>query len=82
MLLWMKAKHYTIAKNNTYPLGITAVGIFVTLLTAVLIDASRRHMPWGFVACLLQLVACIILIIPTLPDGAVFAAYCKCMRYI
>ncbi|ORY35925.1 major facilitator superfamily domain-containing protein [Naematelia encephala] len=76
MLLWMKATgRYTVSNNNTYPLGITAVGIFLTLATAVLIDASGKHMPWGFVACVLQIVACIILIIRTIPDGAVFAGY-------
>lgn len=76
MLLWMKAtKRYSVSANNTYPLGITAVGIFSTLVTAVLIDASRRHSPWGFLACLLQIVACAILIVRNVPDGAVFAAY-------
>jgi len=76
MLLWMKAtKRFTLSQNNTYPLGITAVGMFCTLLTAIAIDASRKHMPWGILACALQLVACIILIIPKLADGAILAGY-------
>lgn len=68
---------YTRAQNNTYPLGVTAVGIVATLLTSVGIDASGKHMVWGFAACGLQLAACGMLIAPGLRDGGVFAAYCE-----
>lgn len=79
MLLWMKAAGYDREQNVTFPLGVTAVGIVATLLTSVGIDASGKHMPWGFAACALQLAACAMLIVPGLPDGAVFAAYCECL---
>ncbi len=96
LLWMKATKRYSVEDNNDYPLGVTAigpcvliegglsqyliVGIFATLTTAVLIDTSDKHMPWGFLACGLQIVACIILIIRVIPDGAVFAGYCECWR--
>ena len=77
MLLWMKAVgRFTREQNNTYPLGVMAVGIVATLLTSVGIDASGKHMVWGFAACALQIPACGMLIARGLKDGGVFAAYC------
>ncbi|EFW98884.1 major facilitator superfamily transporter pantothenate [Grosmannia clavigera kw1407] len=53
MLLWMKAsKLFSVPQNNTYPLGITAVAI----------DATRKHAPFGFFACAVQIIACIVLL--------------------
>lgn len=78
MLLWMKAAgRFSRAQNNTYPLGVTAVGIAATLLTSVGIDATGQHAGWGFAACALQTAACGMLLAPRMPDGGVFAAYCK-----
>lgn len=78
MLLWMEATgRFGRDANVTYPLGVTAVGIVATLVTALAIDASGRHMPWGFLACGLQAVACVLLLVRRLPDGAIFAAYCE-----
>lgn len=76
MLLWMQARGYDRGQNVTYPLGVTGVGIASTLATAILIDATGRHMPWGLLACGLQVVASSLLISGGVPDGAVFAGYC------
>uniref|UniRef100_A0A8H7K3H8 Major facilitator superfamily (MFS) profile domain-containing protein n=1 Tax=Bionectria ochroleuca TaxID=29856 RepID=A0A8H7K3H8_BIOOC len=63
MVLWMKAsKLFTVPQNNTYPLGITAIGIFLTLLTSILIDATGVHGPYGLIACGVQLVTCVIIL--------------------
>lgn len=86
-LLWMKYqsslgffKQYQI---NTYPLGIQAVGIVSNLAAAVYIDATGRRVPMGILACLLQLISAVILIIPSSPFSAMFFAfYCAGTSYI
>ncbi|RSH92812.1 hypothetical protein EHS25_008258 [Saitozyma podzolica] len=76
MLLMMNALGFSVPQKNTYTLGITAVGIFCTLLTSVLIDFSGKHVPWGLVACGLQLIPCIILLCwNQVSVGAKLAAY-------
>jgi ACS family pantothenate transporter-like MFS transporter len=53
------------------------LGIVSTLVTAVLIDATGRHMPWGLAACGLQVISCILLLVWNLPIDAKLAAYCE-----
>lgn len=95
MVLWMKASGlFTVTQNNTYPLGITAIGkhfkhhlndhlliepgIVLTLATSVAIDATKMHAPYGFFACGVQLITCIILMCWDLVgSGAKMAAFCK-----
>lgn len=79
MLLWMRASgEFTVPQNNNYPLGITAIGIVLTLVTSVAIDATKVHGPYGLFACLVQLIACIILLNwNVVGTGAKMAAYCK-----
>ncbi|KAB5533651.1 major facilitator superfamily domain-containing protein [Coniochaeta sp. 2T2.1] len=63
MLIWMKASgEFTVAQNNNYFLGVTAIGIVVTLAASIAIDASGKHAPWGILTCLLQIVAAGILL--------------------
>ncbi|KAJ5605762.1 pantothenate transporter liz1 [Penicillium lagena] len=63
MVLWMKASGlFTVPQNNMYPLGITAIGIVLTLGTSVAIDATGVHSLYGFFACSVQIIACIILL--------------------
>ncbi|KFX87631.1 hypothetical protein V490_08133 [Pseudogymnoascus sp. VKM F-3557] len=77
MLLWLKSTgEFSVAENNNYPLGVTAIGIVMTLVTSVAIDASGKHMPFGIVACFLQIIACIILLCWNHIDiGAKMAAF-------
>ncbi|TPX13698.1 uncharacterized protein E0L32_005901 [Thyridium curvatum] len=77
MLLWMRASgEFTVPQNNNYPLGITAIGIVLTLVTSVAIDATKVHGPYGLFACLVQLIACIILLNwNVVGTGAKMAAY-------
>ncbi|RJE23922.1 Major Facilitator Superfamily [Aspergillus sclerotialis] len=77
MLLWMQASgDYSVVQNDNYPLEITAIGIVATLVTSVAIDASGVHVPWGLVACTVQLVACIVLLCWShIDDAAKMAAY-------
>ncbi|KAM0554920.1 hypothetical protein ACHAPJ_006656 [Fusarium lateritium] len=63
MVLWMKASGlFTVPQNNTYPLGITVIGIFLTLATSIAIDATGVHAPYGFIACGVQIITCVILL--------------------
>lgn len=96
MLLWLNSTgEFSVAENNNYPLGVTAIGkhlpaciinqsniliqptgIVMTLVTSVAIDASGKHMPFGIVACFLQIIACIILLCWNHIDiGAKMAAF-------
>jgi len=77
MVLWMKASGlFSVPQNNTYPLGITAIGIVLTLATSVAIDATKMHAPFGFLACGVQLVACVVLMCwDTVGAGAKMAAF-------
>lgn len=84
-LLWLK--HYdgvfTQTQINTYPLGVQAVGIVSNLGAAVYIDASGRRAPMGILACALQLVSAVVLIVPGVPFGAtMFAFYLAGTSYI
>ncbi|EWZ27934.1 hypothetical protein FOZG_18350 [Fusarium oxysporum Fo47] len=63
MVLWMKASGlFTVPQNNTYPLGITAIGIVLTLATSVAIDATGVHVPYGLAACGIQIITCVVLL--------------------
>ncbi|TVY27122.1 Pantothenate transporter [Lachnellula hyalina] len=77
MLLWMKStKKFTVPQNNDYPLGLYAIGIVLTLLTSIAIDATGKHAPWGIITCVLQIVACIILLCwEHIGNGAKMGAY-------
>lgn len=84
-LLWLK--HYdnvfTQTQINTYPLGMQAVGIVSNLSAAVYIDTSGRRVPMGILACALQLISAVILIVPGVPFGAtMFAFYLAGTSYI
>lgn len=76
-LLWLKyhKKFYSATNITTYPLGISAVAIVSNLSAAVYIDATNRRMPMGFLACGLQLISCILLLIPNLPAAGTFFAF-------
>lgn len=76
-LLWMKfhSDVFTQAQINTYPLGVQAVGIVSNFLAAVHVDATGKRVPMGVLACLLQLVAAVMLMVPTLPFAGTFFAY-------
>ncbi|KAK3175460.1 hypothetical protein K4F52_010248 [Lecanicillium sp. MT-2017a] len=63
MILWMKESGlFQVTHRNTYPLGITAIGIVLTLCTSVAIDATGVHGSYGLFACGVQLITCIILL--------------------
>ena len=82
MVLWMEASgDFTVPQNNTYPLGITAIGIVLTLATSVAIDATGVHAPYGFFTCIVQVVACVILLCwNMIGNDARLAAYCELNR--
>lgn len=85
-LLWLK--HYqnapfTQAQITTFPLGIQAVGIVANLSSSVYMDATGRRVPMGILACALQLISAVLLILPNLPFGAtMFAFYLAGTSYI
>ncbi|KAK7931311.1 Pantothenate transporter liz1 [Apiospora marii] len=67
-LLWLKHYdgHFSQSQINTYPLGVQAVGIVSNFLAAVHIDATGKRVPMGILACVLQLVSAIVLLVPTI----------------
>ncbi|KAK7614318.1 pantothenate transporter liz1 [Phyllosticta paracitricarpa] len=76
-LLWMKAHKSVFSQSqiNTYPLGVQATGIVSTFLAAVHIDATGQRVPMGLLAALLQFIATVILLVPSIPFGATFFAF-------
>ena len=99
MVLWMKASGlFTVPQNNTYPLGITAIGmllvpwtvvdtsnadlgIVLTLCTSVAIDATGVHAPYGFIACGVQIITCVVLLCWNMVGTAAkMAAFCTLPR--
>lgn len=77
MLLWMKfnISKFSAAAVTTYPLGIQAVAIVSNLLAAVYIDATDRRVPMGILACGLQLISAVLLLIPNLSTAGTFFAF-------
>jgi ACS family pantothenate transporter-like MFS transporter len=85
LLLWMKfnKSKFTATQITTYPLGISAVGIISSLSAAVYIDATGKRIPMGFLACGLQLISAILLLVPHLSTaGTLFAFYNAGTSYI
>lgn len=85
MLLFLKyhKKIYSASQITTYPLGISGVGIVANLSAAVYIDATGRRVPMGLLACGLQLVSAVLLLVPNLPHAAtLFAFYNSGTSYI
>ncbi|KAJ0365858.1 hypothetical protein COL154_004136 [Colletotrichum chrysophilum] len=76
-LLWMKfhSDRYTSSQITTYPLGVQAVAIVSNIGAAIYMDSTGHRLPIGFLACGLQLISAVLILIPTIPDGATFFAY-------
>ena len=68
-------KQFPIVAPTTYPLAINAIGIVSNLSAAVYIDATGRRVPMGIVACGLQLITAIILLIPNMSNAGIFVAF-------
>ncbi|KAK8121145.1 major facilitator superfamily domain-containing protein [Apiospora kogelbergensis] len=84
-LLWLKyySNHFTQSQINTYPLGVQAVGIVSNFLAAVHIDATGKRVPMGILACMLQLVSAIILLVPSISfPWTFFAQYLAGTSYM
>ncbi|KAL4972485.1 major facilitator superfamily domain-containing protein [Aspergillus desertorum] len=56
---------FTQTQVNTYPLGIQAMGIVSNMLAAIYVDATGQRVPMGILACGLQLISTIILLVPS-----------------
>ncbi|KAK4549372.1 hypothetical protein LTR36_006369 [Oleoguttula mirabilis] len=76
-LLWLKYQkaHFSQANISTYTLGIQAVGIVSNIAAAVYIDATGHRVAMGVLACMLQLISAVILIVPDVSFAATFFAY-------
>ncbi|KAK8054086.1 pantothenate transporter liz1 [Apiospora saccharicola] len=76
-LLWLKFYdgHFIQSQINTFPLGVQAVGIVSNFLAAVHIDATGKRVPMGILACALQLVSAIVLLVPTISFPWTFFAH-------
>ncbi|KAL4982960.1 major facilitator superfamily domain-containing protein [Aspergillus falconensis] len=78
-LLWLKhfaaEGSFTQSQVNTYPLGIQAMGIVSNISAAIYIDATGQRVPMGILACGLQLISTIILLVPSSGWGATMFAF-------
>lgn len=76
-LLWLKYHQGTFSQSqiNTYPLGVQAVGIAANMLAAWHMDTTGQRMPMAILACLLQVVVGVMLLIPSLPFAGTFFAF-------
>lgn len=76
-LLWMKYHNdvFTQTQINTYPLGVQAVGIVSNILAAVHVDATGKRVPMGVLACVLQLVSCVLFLVPGISFAGTMAAF-------
>ncbi|KAH6680531.1 pantothenate transporter liz1 [Halenospora varia] len=76
-LLYLKyhAKLYPLVAPTTYPLGINAIGIVSNLSAAIYIDATGKRVPMGILACSLQLITAILLLIPNMSSTGNFVAF-------
>lgn len=66
---------YSSSQITTYPLGVQGVAIASNIGAALYMDATGHRLPVGFLACGLQLVSAVLILIPTLPDAGTFFAY-------
>lgn len=83
MLLWMRTAGYTVVQNNQYPLGIQGVSIASILACAILLDASGKFLPWGWLTCVIQLITAVILLFwNRIGAGTKFAAFCEFVHLI
>ncbi|KAF7556993.1 hypothetical protein G7Z17_g997 [Cylindrodendrum hubeiense] len=76
-LIWLKyqSEHFTQSQINTYPLGVQAVGIVSNMLAAWHMDVTGTRIPMAILACMLQLICAIMLLVPTLPFAGTFFAF-------
>ncbi|GAB0146004.1 hypothetical protein EsHS_00006417 [Epichloe bromicola] len=76
-LLWLKynSKTFTQTQINTYPLGVQAVGIVATILTACYMDVTGRRAPMAVLACSIQIVVGTILLVKDIPPGLTFFVF-------
>lgn len=76
-LIWLKyqSEHFSQSQINTYPLGVQAVGIASNMLAAWHMDVTGTRIPMAVLACMLQLVCAIMLLVPTLPFASTFFAF-------
>lgn len=76
-LIWLKyqSDHFSQSQINTYPLGVQAVGIVSNMLAAWHMDVTGTRIPMAVLACMLQLVCAIMLLVPTLPFAGTFFAF-------
>lgn len=59
-------------------MAFSFLGIILTLFTSVAIDATRVHAPYGFFACGVQIITCIILLCwDSVGVGAKLGSFCK-----
>ncbi|KAF3062068.1 Pantothenate transporter liz1 [Daldinia childiae] len=76
-LLFLKYynQHFTQTEVNTFPLGIQGVSIVANLLASVYIDATGKRVPMGVLACALQAVSVVLLMIPNISFAGTFVGF-------
>lgn len=74
--LWLQFKEYTVEQRNHYPMGVSAVGILFTYISAMYVDKTggRRH--WQIAVCIsvILVVVSIMTLASPLKVGVSFTA--------
>ncbi|ABN66021.2 Pantothenate transporter FEN2 (Fenpropimorph resistance protein 2) [Scheffersomyces stipitis CBS 6054] len=74
--LWLKYFEYTVPQRNHYPMGVFAVGITATLLSALYLNATggKNHWHIGIIIMCAMILSAILMAARPLSTGVVFFA--------
>lgn len=74
--LWLQDQNYNIAQRNHYPMGIYAVGVVATILTAIYLDKVPKSRHWHVILIISFIMCAVAIMIHSAPlnDTIVFIA--------
>lgn len=76
LALWLKFKKYTVAQRNHYPMGIYAIGVSATYLSALYVDhtGGRKHWHIAIFISVIMVVVSIMVLVNPLKTSVMFTA--------
>ena len=76
LALWLKFNKYTVAQRNHYPMGIYAIGISATYLSALYVDhtGGRKHWHMAIFISVIMVVVSIMVLVNPLKTSVMFTA--------
>lgn len=75
--IWLQYFNYTVPHRNHYPMGVYAMGIFATIVSALYIDATKAKYHWrvGIFIAFCMIISTILLLLRPFSDSYVFVAH-------